>query len=249
MKEYYGNAASDGIAIGKIKKLEKKHFPVDQHEITDTAQEKRRLEDAACRVDQKLGFLYEDTLRKAGEENAEIFAMHQMMLKDKEYLIYINQCIEGKKESAEAAVQSAEAFFSGVFRQMQDDYMQARAIDIVDISRQLIEALTNSESDVQLEEPSIIVTEDLTPSQTMGLNKDMVLAFVVKCGSRNSHTAILTRMLNIPAILGIDFELADIKDRALACVDGNNGIFVIDPDEETICKMEDIDKIDSSDDQ
>ncbi|GLC82439.1 phosphoenolpyruvate-utilizing N-terminal domain-containing protein [Lacrimispora brassicae] len=243
MKEYYGNAASGGIAVGKIKKLQIKNIPIDQQEITDTAQERKRLEDAVCRVDQRLGLLYENALQKAGEEHAEIFSMHRMMLKDKDYLAHINQCIEGKKESAEKAVRSAESIFSEVFRQMPDDYMQARAIDIVDISRHLIEALTNSESDVQLYEPSIIVAEDLTPSQTMRLNKDMVLAFAVRRGSQNSHTAILSRMLEIPAILGMDFDLADIREQELACVDGNNGTFVIDPDEETIRKMEDLDRI------
>lgn len=232
MKKYYGNATSGGIAVGKIKKLQRIYIPDDLHKITDTAQERKRIEDAVCMVDQRLELLYKNVLQIAGEENAEIFAMHRMILKDREYLEQIYQCIEGEKESAVKAVRSAEAVASEEFRQMPDDYMKERAIDIVDISRQLIEVLTNMENDVQLEEPSIIAAEDLTPSQTMRLNRDMVLAFAAKRGSRNSHTAILIRMLKIPAVLGLDFDLADIRDQEPACVDGDHGTFVIDPDEE-----------------
>lgn len=240
MKVYYGNIASDGIAIGKIKKLGKNCSGRKQVKISDTIQEEKRLQEAIQKVGQQLKVLYEETLEKAGKEHADIFAMHQVMMNDKDYLAHIQNCIEEEKESAEAAVQSAEDYFCRVFEQMQDEYMRARAIDIRDISQQLTAALTNQENSVYFDEPVIIAAEDLTPSQTMKLNKDMVLAFVVKYGSSNSHTAILARMLQIPAVVGIDFDMNEVEENTLACVNGSTGAFVLSPDEEMLKKMEEM---------
>lgn len=239
MKEYYGNTASGGIALGKIKKLHNECIDINQYEITDAAKEISRIEDAVRTVRQNLKLLYEEALQKAGKETADIFEMHQMILSDKDYLAHIYHCIEEKKENAEAAVQSAGIKFSDAFEQMQDEYMKARAIDVRDISQQLIEVLTNRESSLHLEEPCIIAAEDLTPSQLMKLNEDMVLGVAVKYGSANSHTAILARMLEIPAVMGIDYDLEEMEENTLACVNGDSGAFVIDPDEEMIRKIKD----------
>lgn len=235
MDKYTGKGVYGAIAIGKISVFKKRDADVKRVRIDDTESEKSRFEEAKNASIEQLGEIYQKALKEVGEANAAIFEIHQMMLDDEDYNDSINNIIETQNVNAEYAVAVTADNFAEMFSNMDDAYMKARAADVRDISNRIIGNLTGdilkgSSSD----EKVIICASDLAPSETVALDKDKVLAFVTAHGSSNSHTAILARNMNIPAIIGAGDEfLLKIKDGDEAIVDGFTGEIFVSPDSET----------------
>ena len=228
-----GKSVFGGIAIGKIALFEKGDDPVKRKTIEDTNEEIKRFENAKEKAKEELKALYEKALLEVGEANAMIFDVHQMMLDDLDYIESIRNMIETQKVNAEFAVATTGDNFAAMFSGMDDAYMKERAADVKDISNRLIRVLMGKQSGgITGNEPVILVAEDLAPSETVQLDKSLVLSFVTKHGSTNSHTAILARTMNIPALIGVDFP-GDISGK-MAIVDGFDGKVYIEPDEETL---------------
>lgn len=233
MEVLNGKSVFGGIAIGKISIYEKGDDQVKRIKVADTAAEVKRFEDAKEKAKEQLGVLYEKALKEVGEVNAMIFEVHQMMLDDLDYIEAIIHMIENQEINAEYAVASTGDNFSNMFATMDDDYMRARAADVKDISNRVITILMGRDSGgIDSEEPVIVVADDLAPSETVQLDKSKVLAFVTRHGSTNSHTAILARTMNIPALIGVDF--IDDMNGKQAVVDGYNGVFYVDPEEKIL---------------
>ena len=187
----------------------------------------------------QLGQLYEKALQEVGEVNAAIFEVHQMMLEDDDYQDAIHSMIQNEEVNAEYAVAVTGDNFAEMFANMDDEYMQARSADVKDISNRLVRNLSGEEQiDWSTMEPSIIVADDLTPSETVQMDKSKILAFVTVHGSTNSHTAILARMMNIPALIGVPLELEKIHNGTRAIVDGREAVFYLDPEEEQLRQAE-----------
>lgn len=237
MRKLNGKPVFGGIAIGRIHIYEKEENPVKRVKITDTAAEIRRFEKAKETAKSQLAALYEKALVEVGEVNAMIFDVHQMMLEDLDYVEAITHMIENQSINAEYAVAATADNFSEMFASMDDDYMKARAADVKDISNRVIAVLQGkSEAGMHGEEPVIILADDLAPSETVQLDKSKVLAFVTRHGSTNSHTAILARTMNIPALIGVDFDVdADGKQ---AIVDGYSGTVYIEPESDILEQYE-----------
>ena len=228
-----GKSVFGGIAIGKIAFFEKGDDPVKRKTIEDTNEEIKRFENAKEKAKEELKALYEKALLEVGEANAMIFDVHQMMLDDLDYIESIRNMIETQKVNAEFAVATTGDNFAAMFSGMDDAYMKERAADVKDISNRVIRVLMGKQSGgITGNEPVILVAEDLAPSETVQLDKSLVLSFVTKHGSTNSHTAILARTMNIPALIGVDFP-GDISGK-MAIVDGFDGKVYIEPDEETL---------------
>lgn len=238
MKKYSGKGVYSAVAIGKISVFRKRDVSVTRTHITDTAAELARVEQAKQTSAQQLQAIYDKALKEVGETNAQIFEIHMMMLDDEDYNDSIRSIIETQSVNAEYAVAVTADNFSEMFASMDDPYMQARSADVRDISNRLIANLTGTASDgASADGKMIVCAEDLAPSETVALDKDKVLAFVTAKGSSNSHTAILARNMNIPAIIGAGDEfLSSITDGQTAVVDGYTGEIYLDPDEETIAK-------------
>lgn len=238
MKKYSGKGVYSAVAIGKISVFRKRDVSVTRTHITDTAAELARVEQAKQTSAQQLQAIYDKALKEVGETNAQIFEIHMMMLDDEDYNDSIRSIIETQAVNAEYAVAVTADNFSEMFASMDDPYMQARSADVRDISNRLIANLTGTASDgASADGKMIVCAEDLAPSETVALDKDKVLAFVTAKGSSNSHTAILARNMNIPAIIGAGDEfLSSITDGQTAVVDGYTGEIYLDPDEETIAK-------------
>lgn len=235
MKILSGKAVFSGIAIGRISILQQEDFSVKRIKIQDTQKEIERVSQAKEKAVSQLRKLYEKALREVGESGAAIFEVHQMMLNDEDYLDSIRNIIMTEKVNAEYAVAATEDNFAAMFEQMDDEYMRARAADIKDISNRLIRILCGSdEENLEASEPVIVVAEDLSPSETVQMDKSKVLAFVTRKGSSNSHTAILARTMNIPALINVEYE-KEINGR-MAVADGRKGCLIVNPDEETIKK-------------
>lgn len=237
MIELSGKGACGGIAIGKISVFERAEVSVKSREITDTASEKKRYEDAKALALQQLGEIRKKALEELGEENAQIFEIHMMMLEDDDYHEAILEEIEQQHVNAEYAVSTAADRFAEMFSSMEDSYMQARAADVKDISRRLLQCLSQSGTAQQNTggEKRIVCADDLAPSETVSLDKSKVLAFVTAGGSANSHTAILARTMNIPAVIGVGEKLLkQVKDGDCCIVDGDAGKMILHPDEETL---------------
>ena len=233
MQELKGKSVFGGIAIGRISVYNKDESTVKRVKIEDTAAEIKRFEEAKETAKEQLQALYEKTLVEVGEVNAMIFDVHQMMLDDLDYIESIRNMIETQKVNAEFAVATTGDNFAAMFSGMDDAYMKERAADVKDISNRLIRVLMGKQSGgITGNEPVILVAEDLAPSETVQLDKSLVLSFVTKHGSTNSHTAILARTMNIPALIGVDFP-GDISGK-MAIVDGFDGKVYIEPDEETL---------------
>lgn len=233
MKKVEGKVVFSGIAIGKISVLRKADQSVKRYHIEDTAAEIRRVEEAKTKAAGELTGLYEKALQEVGESGAAIFEVHQMMLEDADYTDSIHNMIETQQVNAEYAVASTGDNFSAMFAAMDDDYMQARAADIKDISERLIRVLLGKgQGNLDSAEPVIVAAEDLAPSETVQMDKSKVLAFVTRLGSSNSHTAILARTMNIPALINVDFT--EEMDGKMGIVDGKNGLLLVEPDEETL---------------
>ena len=228
-----GKSVYKGVAFGKISVLKKDDYVVKRVKIEDTQAELQRVEEAVEASKQQLQKLYEKALKEVGEASAAIFEVHQMMLEDEDYKESIENIISTQQVNAEYAVASTGDNFSQMFASMDDDYMRARAADIKDISNRLVKNLSEQSADVMdLDEPVIVVADDLSPSETVQMDKEKILAFVTVHGSANSHTAILARMMNIPALIGVDMDLEALHTGTEAAVDGFHGEFFVDPSEE-----------------
>ena len=238
MKKFSGKGVYSAVAIGKISVFRKRDVSVTRTHITDSAAELGRVEQAKQKAAEQLRAIYDKALKEVGETNAQIFEIHMMMLDDEDYNDSIRSIIETQSVNAEYAVAVTADNFSEMFASMEDPYMQARSADVRDISNRLIANLTGTASDVASAGGKMIVcAEDLAPSETVALDKDKVLAFVTAKGSSNSHTAILARNMNIPAVIGAGDEfLSSITDGQTAVVDGYTGEIFLDPDEEIIAK-------------
>lgn len=235
MKKYQGKGVYSAVAVGKIALFKKPDAEVKRVHVVDTDNEKTRFEQAKTLAVQQLQEIYDKALKEVGEANAAIFEIHQMMLDDDDYNDSINNIIDSQSVNAEYAVAVTADNFAEMFSAMDDAYMKARAADVRDISNRLINNLSGNFSiETGSDEKVIICASDLAPSETVSLDKDKVLAFVTAHGSSNSHTAILARNMNIPAIIGAGDEfLNEIKDGGEAIVDGYTGEIFVDPDEET----------------
>ena len=237
MLKLSGKAVYKGIVLGKITVLKKKEHQIKREKVADAEAEIERLEHAGRKAQEQLKELYDKAVKEVGEASAAIFEVHQMMLEDEDYLDAIHNMIRTEMVAAEYAVAVTGDNFSEMFANMDDDYMKARAADVKDISSRLIQNLLGQDEEYLADdEPSIIVAEDLSPSETVQMNKDKILGFVTVHGSTNSHTAILARMMNIPALIGVPMKLDDLHSGMLAVVDGFSGEIVIEPSEE-ICNF------------
>lgn len=232
-----GKSVFGGIAIGRLSIYNKKENQVKREKITDVESEITRFTDAKETAKEQLKGFYEKAVKEVGEVNAAIFEVHQMMLDDLDYVESITNMIRAQEVNAEFAVASTGDNFSKMFAAMDDDYMKERAADVKDISNRVISILQNAENgSVTGEKPVILLADDLAPSETVQLDKSKVLSFVTRHGSTNSHTAILARTMNIPALIGIDFS-EDVNGK-MGIVDGYTGKLYIEPDEETMKKYE-----------
>ena len=231
-----GKSIVKGIAIGRIIKFSKAENQVKRNKITDVEAEIKRYEAANVKAAEQLDSLYQKALKEVGESGAAIFEVHSMMLSDDDYVDSVINIIRTQEVNAEFAVATTGDNFSELFASMEDEYMKARAADIKDISERLIRILSgNAEGDNRMEEPVIIMAEDLAPSETVQLDKEKLLAFVTRLGSSNSHTAILARTMNIPALINVD--ISDEWNGKMAVVDGYDGALIIDPTEEVLTYM------------
>lgn len=236
MQKFVGKGVYGAIAVGKVSVFKKKEAAIRRYDITDAGAELERLFLAKQRAAAQLSEIYKKALRKVGEDNAGIFEVHMMLLEDEDYNESIRNIIETRLVNAEYAVAVTGENFSKMFASMEDSYMQARAADVKDISARLIECMSDGmDLQVQPLECSVICAEDLAPSETVLFDKDKVLAFVTSFGSGNSHTAILARNMNIPAVIGVGKNfLSNINDGDIAAVDGYTGEIIINPDKETM---------------
>lgn len=237
MEKYTGKSIFKGIAIGKILFYQKGEQPVKRVKIEDTAEQIKRYEDARAKAAEQLQGLYEKALKEVGEANAAVFEVHQMMLEDDDYIDSVVNIIETQQVNAEFAVATTGDNFAKMFAEMEDDYFKARAADVKDISERMVNILSGNESGGAIgDEPVIVVAEDLAPSETVQMDKEKLLAFVTRLGSANSHTAILARTMNIPALIEVDIK--EEWNGKMAVVDGYTGTFYIDPDEDILKKMQ-----------
>lgn len=224
-----GKSVFSGIAIGRLSVYNKAENVVKRVKITDIDGEIRRFEEARKEGKKQLAGLYEKALKEVGEVNAAIFEVHQMMLDDLDYVESIQNMIKSQEVNAEFAVANTGDNFSEMFASMDDDYMKERAADVKDISNRLIMILQgNGAGGIQSDEPVILLADDLAPSETVQLDKSKVLSFVTRHGSTNSHTAILARTMNIPALIGVDYP--GDADGKMGIVDGYEGKLIIDPE-------------------
>ena len=239
METLKGKAVYKGIALGKISVLRKTENVVKRVKIEDADAELQRVETARAQAIEQLGKLYDKAVKEVGEASAAIFEVHQMMLEDLDFNEAIENTIRTQEVNAEYAVASTGDSFSEMFASMDDDYMKARAVDIKDISERLVQNLAgNGDNGLDFTEPVIVVADDLTPSETVQMDKEKILAFVTVHGSTNSHTAILARMMNIPALIGVEMNLEDMQTGTEAVVDGFTGEFILCPEEEVKTKAQ-----------
>ena len=233
-----GKSVLKGIAIGKIYLYEKQEYVLEQKQVADAEAEVARFEAAKETAIGQLDDLYEKALAEAGEEQAMIFDVHKMMLDDGDYLDAITGLIRSEKVNAEYAVYTTGEQFAAVFASMDDEYMKARSADVKDISGRVIRILAGiGDGSIASEEPVILLADDLTPSETVSLDKSKILAFVTRNGSANSHTAILARSMNIPALVQTDVELLKEYHGIDAVVDGLDGKLYLDPEETVLAEL------------
>ena len=239
MQCFQGKSVYKGIAMGPVVVLKKNDYQVKRTRIEDAETEAARVDVALKASQEQLQKLYDKAVKEVGEASAAIFEVHQMMLEDEDYLEAIQNMIRTEQVNAEYAVAVTGDNFAEMFASMDDDYMKARSADIKDISERLVRNLSG-QGDVNLSsiEPSVIVADDLSPSETVQMDKDKILAFVTVHGSTNSHTAILARMMNIPALIGVKMDLEELQTGMTAVVDGFGGKVTFEPDEELKAQTE-----------
>lgn len=239
MEVYQGKSVFSGVAIGKIYVYQKGEQQVRRAKVEDAQKEKDRYRQASETAMEQLGELYQKALNEVGEENAAVFEVHQMMLEDDDFVDSVENIIETQGVNAEYAVAVTGDNFAQMFAAMDDDYMRGRAADVKDISERLITVLNGGAAGgIQSEEPVIVLADDLAPSETVQMDKDKVLSFVTVHGSVNSHTAILARTMGIPALVGTAIPMDESVDGKMAVVDGANGCIYVEPDEETLARMQ-----------
>lgn len=239
MIKYNGKSVYGGIAIGKIHIMAKSEQRIVRHKIENCNDEIVRFEIAKTEAQNQLAALYDKAKKEVGEASAAVFEIHQMMLDDDDYLNSVKNIIAEQGINAEYAVGITADNFAEIFSSMDDAYMKERAADVKDISERIIRILTNADTGKAVSnEPVIILADDLAPSETVQLDKNLVLSFVTVHGSTNSHTAILARTMNIPALIGVNMEISDELEGKMAVVDGFNGVIYIEPDEELLAKMQ-----------
>lgn len=232
MEQIFGKGVSKGVAAGPISFYRRASGVIPRHEVSDTAAELERFRTAQETAKEQLAKLYDKALAEAGEDAAMLFEAHQMMLEDLDFVESIEGMIENNRVNAEAAVSDTGAQFAEMFAAMDDSYMQARAADIRDISARVIGILTGeSESGVVSDVPCIVAADDLAPSETVQLDKSLILGFITSAGSANSHTAILARTMGIPAIISAGDALQPEMEGKYAIIDGQTGEAVIEPDD------------------
>ena len=244
MREFAGKSVYKGIVLGPVIVLKKNDYRVKREKTDDAEAEIRRVEGAVAQAQAQLQKLYEKAVKEVGEASAAIFEVHQMLLEDEDFQEAVNNTIRNEGVKAEYAVAVTGDNFSEVFEGMDDEYMKARAADIRDISNRLIGNLTGrAEEDLDAAGPAIILADDLSPSETVQMDKKKILALVTVRGSANSHTAILARMMNIPALIGVPLDLEEICTGTEAIVDGYGGKLILQPSlelkEETEKKIQD----------
>ncbi len=244
MEQFTGKSIFKGITIGKILFYSKGEETVKRYKIDQADAEIARYEEAKENAMLQLKQLYEKAVIEVGETNAAIFEVHAMMLEDDDYNDSVHNIITTQLVNAEYAVATTGDNFSAIFEEMEDEYFKARSVDIKDISERLVNILSGKTQNNNLDEPVIVVAKDLAPSETVQMDKDKFLAFVTELGSANSHTAILARTMNIPALIGI--APREEWNGKMAVVDGHNGMLYIEPDEITMDKMLELKKQDEN---
>ena len=234
-----GKSVFGGVAIGKIQFYKRNEITIKRTRVEDVEAEVERFQNAKAKTLELLKGLYEKALEDVGEANAMIFEAHQLMLEDPDYVESIENIIRTQDVNAEYAIGATADNFAAIFEAMDDAYMQGRAADVRDVSERLLQALSSQNETVMvMDEPVIIAADDLVSSETVQLDKEKVLSFVTMYGSANSHTAILARTMNIPAVIGLGEALKEEYDGKVAIVDGVDGKVYIDPDEETMASMQ-----------
>lgn len=234
-----GKSVFGGVSIGKLMFYKRNEKVIKRKHISDADAEWKRFEAAKGQAVDQLKELYEKALEDVGEANAMIFEIHQMMLEDLDYLESIENIIRSQEVNAEYAVATTADNFAQMFASMDDAYMQGRAADVKDVSERVLDILCGVSAGVkEMTEPCIIAADDLAPSETVQLDKSKVLGFATMYGSANSHTAILARTMNIPAVIGLGETLSSQYDGKMAVIDGFTGILYVDPDEETLARMQ-----------
>ena len=233
MQYFQGKSVYKGIVMGPVAVLKKNDYQVKRARIEDSEAEVKRVKEAVEVSKKQLGRLYDKAVREVGEASAAIFEVHQMMLEDEDYLESMENMIRTELVNAEYAAAATGDNFAEMFAAMDDEYMKARSADVKDISERLVRNLSGEgDNDLSSMEPSIIVADDLSPSETVQMDKEKILAFVTVHGSTNSHTAILARMMNIPALIGVPMDLNGLKTGMMAVVDGFSGQVIFEPEED-----------------
>ena len=233
MQYFQGKSVYKGIVMGPVAVLKKNDYQVKRARIEDPEAEVKRVKEAVEVSKKQLGRLYDKAVREVGEASAAIFEVHQMMLGDEDYLESMENMIRTELVNAEYAAAATGDNFAEMFAAMDDEYMKARSADVKDISERLVRNLSGEgDNDLSSMEPSIIVADDLSPSETVQMDKEKILAFVTVHGSTNSHTAILARMMNIPALIGVPMDLNSLKTGMTAVVDGFSGQVIFEPEED-----------------
>ena len=233
MQYFQGKSVYKGIVMGPVAVLKKNDYQVKRARIEDSEAEVKRVKEAVEVSKKQLGRLYDKAVREVGEASAAIFEVHQMMLEDEDYLESMENMIRIELVNAEYAAAATGDNFAEMFAAMDDEYMKARSADVKDISERLVRNLSGEgDNDLSSMEPSIIVADDLSPSETVQMDKEKILAFVTVHGSTNSHTAILARMMNIPALIGVPMDLNGLKTGMMAVVDGFSGQVIFEPEED-----------------
>lgn len=239
MQIYNGKGVSGGIAIGRIRVYKKRGQEINCISVTDTDKELIRFRDAKKEASRQLDILYEKALKDLGEENAAIFEAHQMILEDIDFNESVEAIVQSQNVNIEYAVFETGKKIAEIFAQMDDSYMKERAADVKDVSERLLNILKGASDEIVIsDEPVIIAARELAPSETIQLDKSKVLSFVTTLGSSNSHTAILARMMAIPAVARVELPLDDSIDGRLGIVDGEAGLIYVEPDEETCKEMQ-----------
>ena len=233
MQYFQGKSVYKGIVMGPVAVLKKNDYQVKRARIEDPEAEVKRVKEAVEISKKQLGRLYDKAVREVGEASAAIFEVHQMMLGDEDYLESMENMIRTELVNAEYAAAATGDNFAEMFAAMDDEYMKARSADVKDISERLVRNLSGEgDNDLSSMEPSVIVADDLSPSETVQMDKEKILAFVTVHGSTNSHTAILARMMNIPALIGVPMDLNGLKTGMTAVVDGFSGQVIFEPEED-----------------
>lgn len=233
MQYFQGKSVYKEIVMGPVAVLKKNDYQVKRARIEDPEAEVKRVKEAVEVSKKQLGRLYDKAVREVGEASAAIFEVHQMMLEDEDYLESMENMIRTELVNAEYAAAATGDNFAEMFAAMDDEYMKARSADVKDISERLVRNLSGEgDNDLSSMEPSVIVADDLSPSETVQMDKEKILAFVTVHGSTNSHTAILARMMNIPALIGVPMDLNGLKTGMTAVVDGFSGQVIFEPEED-----------------